>query len=71
VLNDEVVAAVKEGSFHIYAIGHVNEGIAILTGTEAGEPDGEMRYPETSVHGRVFNRLRTYYKQALKSEGSE
>lgn len=32
MLADEIVAAVKEGSFHIYAIKHIYEGIEILTG---------------------------------------
>ena len=70
VLNDKVIEAVRAGNFHIYAIGHVDEGIAILTGTSAGDPDAHGRYPADSVHGRVFKKLKTYYKRALKSEGS-
>jgi len=71
VLGDDVIEAVKDGKFHIYAIGHVNEGIAILTGASAGEPDAGGRYPVDSVHGKVLKRLKVYYKGALKSEGSE
>ena len=36
-LNDNVVDAVKDGKFHIYAIQHIDEGIEILTGVPAGE----------------------------------
>ena len=71
VLNDDVIEAVREGTFHIYAIGHVNEGIALLTGVTAGEADAHGRYPLDSVHGMVLKKLKTYYKRALKSEGSE
>jgi len=71
VLHDEVIEAVKQEKFHIYAIGHVNEGIAILTGVEAGEADAHGRYSVDSVHGKVLKKLKTYYKRALKSEGSE
>jgi predicted ATP-dependent protease len=31
-LSPEVVQAVKEGKFHIYAVGHVSEGLEVLTG---------------------------------------
>ena len=71
VLNDDVIEAVKDGKFHIYAIGHVDEGIAILTGTEAGKADARGRYGLDTVHGKVLKKLKVYYKQALKSEGSE
>jgi len=71
VLNDDVIKAVREKKFHIYAIGHVNEGIAILTGASAGEADTHGRYPIDSVHGRVLKKLKTYHKRAIKNEGSE
>jgi predicted ATP-dependent protease len=70
VLNDEVIQAVREGMFHIHAISHVNEGIRLLTGVEAGEA-ANGRYPHDSVHGRVYKKLRSYYKRAMRSEGSE
>ena len=71
VLSDDVIEAVRDGKFHIYAIGHVHEGIALLTGVSAGEADSGGRYPVDSVHGKVLKRLKVYYKGALKSEGSE
>ena len=36
-LNDEVIQAVKENKFHIYAVSKIDEGIEILTGVPAGE----------------------------------
>jgi len=71
VLNDDVIEAVRQGKFHIYAIGHVDEGIAILTGKEAGQADAHGRYPIDSVHGKVLKKLKIYHKRVLKNDGSE
>jgi len=66
VLSDEVVEAVEKGMFHIYPVSTVDEGIEILTGVPAGEklPDGT--YPENTVHGRVYRKLRHYAETAAK-----
>lgn len=58
MLNDEVLEAVDNGDFHVYAVKSVDEGIEILTGLEAGQRDKDGRYPEESVYGRADNRLR-------------
>lgn len=47
MLADAVVSAVQAGAFHIYAISHVDEGIALLTGRTA-----------KIIHKRVEQRLR-------------
>jgi predicted ATP-dependent protease len=47
MLNDEIIAAVEDGQFHVYAVSDIDEGIALLTG----------RTPE-EVHTAVDNRLR-------------
>lgn len=60
-LNDEIVAAVRDGRFHIYPVGDVDEGIGLLTGVEAGRMNRQGNYPEKSVHGRVIAKLRHYY----------
>ena len=57
MLRDEVVEAVKADKFHIYAVSKVDEGIALLTGTPAGERDDEGRFPPDSINGRVEARL--------------
>jgi len=65
VLKDEVIEAVKDGLFHIYPIGNVDEGIEILTGVPAG---GGNLYPHETVHGKVHRRLRSYHRKAMKGE---
>ena len=65
VLKDEVINAVKKGTFHIYPISHVNEGIEILMGIPAGDKDP---YPFDTVHGKVYRKLRSYHRKGTKGE---
>ena len=64
VLNDEVVAAVKNGTFHIYPITHIDQGIELLMQYPAGEKDENGEYPEDSVHGKVYRKLKEFHKAA-------
>ncbi|HXG23191.1 MAG TPA: AAA family ATPase [Chthonomonadales bacterium] len=68
-LREEVVRAVEEGKFHIWAIHTVDEGIELLTGWPAGirGPDGS--YPEKSVYGRVDMTLRQYAEKQRQFGG--
>jgi ATP-dependent Lon protease len=53
MLRSDVVAAVKDGKFHVYPVRTIDEGIEILTGVEAGTPETDGGYPEGTVHGLV------------------
>ena len=57
MLRQDVVNAVSEGKFHVYPVSSIDQGIEILTGIAAGEPDEEGKYPENTVNGRVQARL--------------
>ncbi|MEY3747797.1 MAG: hypothetical protein RL194_1256, partial [Pseudomonadota bacterium] len=57
-----VVAAVKEGKFHIYTFGHVLEGLTFLTGLAAGETDESGDYATDSVMGHVQAALQNLRK---------
>lgn len=73
MLRNEVVRAVENKQFHIWAVRTIHEGIEILTGVPAGEKDELGRYPADTVFGRVEKRLqemsRIFIKQ--KKERSE
>jgi predicted ATP-dependent protease len=60
MLRPDVVEAVKENKFHIYAVGTIDEGIQLLTGTPAGERDGAGGYPEGTVNHAVQKKLRQF-----------
>ena len=69
-LNDEVIAAVEGGLFHIYAVSTVNEGIGILTGVPAGDRQEKGGYPEGTVHYEVERRLKEMAQTSRKSSGT-
>ena len=58
MLRNNVVDAVHEGKFSVYAIDHADQAIELLTGVAAGEADSDGIFPEDSVNGRVQLRLR-------------
>lgn len=53
MLREDVVQAVQDGRFAIYPIEHIDQGIELLSGIEAGELDESGSYPENSVNGRI------------------
>ncbi|HEU5283261.1 MAG TPA: ATP-binding protein [Burkholderiales bacterium] len=57
MLRRDVVDAVSQGSFAIYAVSHVDQAAALLSGLSAGEPDADGNFPEGSVNFRVAARL--------------
>ena len=61
-LSDEVVEAVKESKFHIYAISTIEQGIEILTGVPAGKKDLNGRFPAGSVNYLAYEKLKKYAK---------
>lgn len=60
MLSDDVIQAVKEGKFTIYAVKTIEEGIEILTGVPAGEMDDKGRYPAGTVNYLVQKKLDKY-----------
>lgn len=64
MLHPEIVEAVKQKQFHIYPINHVDEGIAILTGVNAGKRNANGKFPKNSVNGRVEQRLVQFAEQS-------
>jgi predicted ATP-dependent protease len=62
MLADEVVEAVRAGRFNVWAVEHVDQGIEILTGRQAGDRGADGTYPEASINHLVARRLETYAK---------
>ncbi len=56
-LSEEVVAAVSDGQFHIWAADSIEDGIELLTGRPAGARDDEGRWTEGSVFAACQERL--------------
>ncbi len=66
MLKEEVIEAVKGGTFAIHAVSTIDEGIALLTGVEAGDADAAGNYPPESVNGRVVAQLERFTQKALE-----
>jgi lon-related putative ATP-dependent protease len=74
MLRRDVVEAVRAGRFSVFPVARIEEGIEILTGVPAGEPDPTGRYPEHTVYGKVERRLDRMMRDmraAIKAERDE
>lgn len=56
-LRDDVARAVREGTFAAYAVGTVNEGMAVLSGRPPGARGPDDRAPPGSVNAAVEEAL--------------
>ena len=65
-LSDDVVDAVKDKKFHIYAISTIDEGIEILTGVPAGKKDKDGNFPAGTVNYLVYEKLKKYARVCEK-----
>ncbi len=66
MLRGDVVQAVRDAKFGIYAVESIDEAIELLTGVSAGAPDAAGNWPETSVNGRIAKRLRKLSELRVK-----
>ncbi len=71
MLKKDVVAAVREGKFKIYAVTTVSEAIEILTGIPAGERKDDGTYPDGTVNFLVGNKLKEMSKKQKAEEKGE
>jgi lon-related putative ATP-dependent protease len=74
MLKKEVVEAVKAGKFHVWAVGHVDEALEVLTGLPAGKLLADGSFEADSVNARVDQTLRGLMEMArefMKEEKDE
>ncbi len=62
MLRKEVIDHVAKGKFHIYPVKSIDEGIAILTGVEAGAREKDETFPEGTVNYFVDQELQRLAK---------
>jgi predicted ATP-dependent protease len=77
MLRGDVVQAVADGQFRIYAVSTIDEGIEILTGYPAGMRDDGGRFEQETVNFLVESRLkelaeglRKFGKEEVQAEGA-
>ena len=65
MLKEEVVEAVKSGKFHIYSVRTIDEGIALLTGVEAGQRGSDGSFEKGTINYLVDKRLRDMAQEMM------
>lgn len=77
MLRNDVVTAVKEKQFNVYAVETVDQVMELLTGKTAGKADDNDIFPDDSINGMVQNQLvemtrkRRQFAKDMKSGGDE
>ena len=71
VLREDVVDAVRDGTFHVWAVDTIDDGIQLLTGVPAGDRDAEGRFPGGTVGARVDQTLRRYAERLRELAASD
>ena len=73
MLRADIVQAVEEGKFTIYAIDTVDDGIEILTGVKAGKLNSKGEYPKNTINRMVQDSLKSFYddyaRYAVETKG--
>ncbi|MFP4058400.1 MAG: Lon protease family protein [Candidatus Brocadiia bacterium] len=63
MLREETVEAIRQGTFHVWPVETIEQGIELLTGTPAGEMQPDGTYPEGTVNHAVDRRLADFAQQ--------
>jgi lon-related putative ATP-dependent protease len=66
MLRHDVVAAAEAGRFTVNAIDTVDQGLELLTGIPAGQPDADGNYPPGTLNQRVAARLDGFAARAAE-----
>lgn len=62
MLRKDVIQAVEQKKFHIYAVSHIDQGIEILTGMKAGQADPYGVFPKETLNAKVAAKLARFAK---------
>jgi lon-related putative ATP-dependent protease len=71
MLKKDVIEAVREGKFNIYAVTTVGEALEIMTGMPAGDRKEDGTYPEGTVNDLVEKKLKEMSKKQKGEEKGE
>ena len=62
MLREDVAEAIREGTFNVYAVQTIDEGLEILTGMPAGQRLTDDSYPKDTINHMVDQRLRELHQ---------
>jgi hypothetical protein len=70
MLKPEVLEAVKEGKFNVWAVDNIDAALEILTGVTAGKPRKDGTYAPSSIHGQALAKLKEMAEKAKALGGN-
>jgi predicted ATP-dependent protease len=62
MLRPEIIDAVKQGVFRIYAVHHAYQALELLLSKAMGELDIKGKHPKDSIMGLVLAQLKHWHK---------
>ncbi|HKJ45599.1 MAG TPA: ATP-binding protein [Balneolales bacterium] len=65
MLRQDVIQAVEQGTFHIYPVQTVDQGMELLTGMSMGERNEQGQYPGDTINHKVEDRLNTLVERRM------
>jgi predicted ATP-dependent protease len=68
MLREDVVKAVKDNKFKIWAVDNIDEGIEILTGVSPGKKKSDGEFTKNSVYDRVNRKLKEFRDVLLRCD---
>jgi hypothetical protein len=66
MLKPEVVQAVKQGKFNIWAVSTIDQGIELLTGVPAGKLRKDDTYPPGTIYRKVTDALEAMTRRGIE-----
>ena len=64
MLKNEIINAVKDGKFNIWAVDTIEDGLKILTGKNAGKRQPSGKFPKNSLYSLAEEQLITFAKRS-------
>lgn len=68
MLGEEVITAVRDGKFHIFPIGQVEEGLELLTDMPTGALQPDNTYPAGSIYAKAVANLDAFREAARQMQ---
>jgi predicted ATP-dependent protease len=68
MLREDILEAVAAGKFHIWPVAKVEQGIEVLTGSEAGQKNGDGKFEPGTVFALMDERMRLMAKTLKEFE---
>ncbi len=71
MLRDDIVQAVAEGRFHLYAVCHINDALALLTGMAVADKNKKGEFKKSTLFAKVLERLNQWNDDKEKDDNKE